>query len=233
MIDFDYPSQKAGLRVREGPTLLDTCVIQNLRALGTYGEDGRLTADGALVLLSRFGARYTDELVALDCLVGAYGRNGPPWVVSESSLLELDKAGGTKGWELRQWWFEWADYFQGCLHAEWYPDLDLRGLVVNQGPEPGEGQLALPIAPRAAALSGDRVPSFGPFRDAGDRALIRDAMRAGIPTILTTDLRSFWANRRALYPFGIEIWRPSDLWRIIARDHAIPFSDGREVVSRS
>jgi hypothetical protein len=227
VVDFDYPSQKAGLRVPEGPTLLDTCVIQNLMALGKHGEDGRLTAEGERVLLARFGAPYTDELVALDCLVETYQRNGPPWVVSESSLIEFQKTNGAKSRELRQWWFEWADYFQGCLDADWYPDIDPHGLVIAGGPEVADGQLALSIVP---ALSPDCVPSFGPFRDAGDRALIRDAMRAGIPTILTTDLKSFWANRRVLYPFGIGIWRPTDLWRTIARDHSLEVARWRAML---
>jgi hypothetical protein len=140
-------------------------------------------------------------------------------------MLELNKVGGAAGWELRQWWFEWADYFQDCLDADWYPDLDARGLVISRGPEVADEQLALlPIAPRAVALSADCLPLFGPFRDVGDRAVIRDAMRAGIPNILTTDLRSFWSKRRSLYPFGMEIWRPTDLWRTIARDYAVEVS---------
>jgi hypothetical protein len=36
---------------------------------------------------------------------------------------------------------------------------------------------------------------------------VRDALRAGIPAILTTDIRSFWARRHALYGYGIEVWR--------------------------
>jgi hypothetical protein len=228
--DFDYPSQRAGLRVPDGPMLLDTCVIQNLMALGEYGEDGRLSIDGELLLLARFGDRYTDELVALDALVGVFQRNGPPWVVSESSLIELDRVNGTKGQRLREWWFEWADYFQGCLDADWYPELDSHGLVVPGGPEVAEGQLALAIAPSLWPLSAECVPAFGPFRDAGDRALIRDARRAGIPTILTTDLKSFWTNRRVLYPFGIEIWRPTDLWRTAARAHALEVARWRSML---
>lgn len=46
--------------------------------------------------------------------------------------------------------------------------------------------------------------------DMGDRLLVRDAILAGVPAILTTDLRSFWSHRADLYHLGIEIWRPSD-----------------------
>jgi hypothetical protein len=220
--DFDYPSQTTGLRVPYGPTLLDTCVIQNLMALGKkYGDDGRLSADGERRLLARFGEAYTGELVALDLLVEAYQRSGPPWVVSESSLIELEKVNGSKGRELRHWWFEWADYFRGCLDEDWYPEVDPEGLIVPRGPEVAEGQLTLAVAAALSPLSPECVPPFGPFRDAGDRALIREARRAGIPMILTTDLTSFWAHRRALYPLGIEIWRPTDLWRTVAHVHAV------------
>jgi hypothetical protein len=228
--DLHYPSQKAGLRVPDGPTLLDTCVIQNLIALGKHGEDGRLSAEGERLLVARFGESYVDELVALDLLVGAYERNGPPWVVSESSLIEFDKVDGAKGRELRQWWFEWAGYFQGCLDADWYPEVYPDGLIVARGPEVAEGQLALPVAAPLSPVSAPCVPAFAPFRDAGDRALIRDAWRSGIPTILTTDLKSFWANRRALYPFGIEIWRPSDLWRTVAYEHAVEVTRWRSML---
>lgn len=39
---------------------------------------------------------------------------------------------------------------------------------------------------------------------------MRDALLSGVPAILTTDLRSFWNRREALYDYGVEIWRPSD-----------------------
>jgi hypothetical protein len=160
----------------------------------------------------------------------AYQRNGSPWVVSESSLIEFEKVNGSKGRKLRRWWFEWADYFQGCLDADWYPEVDPEGLIVPRGPEVAKGQLALAIAPALWPLSPECVPVFGPFRDTGDRALIRDARRAGIPMILTTDLTSLWTYRRALYPLGIEIWRPTDLWRTVANDHAVEVARWRSML---
>lgn len=217
---FDYPSQRSGLHGLAGPMLLDTCVIQNLMSLGEVGEDGRMTGEGERLLLARFGPELTGELAALDATLEVFQRNGAPWVVSESSLVEFERINGTKGHRLRQWWHEWARYFNGCLDADWYPEIDPVGLLVQRGPEIADGQLALEIAPPLWPLSAECVPAFGPFRDAGDRALIRDAMRAGISAILTTDLKSFWRHRGALYPLGIEIWRPTDLWMTLCHEQA-------------
>ncbi|HEV7566489.1 MAG TPA: hypothetical protein VGO31_11065, partial [Microbacteriaceae bacterium] len=98
------------------------------------------------------------------------------------------------------------------MDADWYPELDPEELVVCGGPAVADGQLELGINAPLWPLSAECIPEFGPFRDAGDRALIHDAFRAGIPVILTTDLKSFWRHRRALAPFQIEVPRPSDLW---------------------
>jgi hypothetical protein len=47
--------------------------------------------------------------------------------------------------------------------------------------------------------------------DLGDRRIVRDALLANIPAILTLDLRTFWRHRDALAPLGVEVWLPSDL----------------------
>lgn len=201
--------------------LLDTCVIQNLKTIGDVGEDGHLTDEGERILISRFGPTFTDELVALDGMLEVFERNGAPWVISESSLIEFEKVNGAKGHDLRQWWHEWARYFNGCLDEDWYPEIDPDGLIIQRGPQVADGQLALEVAPPLWPLSADCVPTFQPLDDAGDRALVRDAMRAGISTILTTDLKSFWRNRSALYPLGIEVWRPTDLWLTLCHEQAV------------
>ena len=51
---------------------------------------------------------------------------------------------------------------------------------------------------------------LGVLKDMGNRMLVRDALLAGVPAILTMDLESFWRHRAALYHLGVEIWRPSD-----------------------
>jgi hypothetical protein len=73
---FDYPSQRSGLQSPAEPMLLDTCVIQNLMAIGDVGEDGHLTDEGERLLLSRFGPTLTEELVVLDAMLEVFARNG-------------------------------------------------------------------------------------------------------------------------------------------------------------
>jgi hypothetical protein len=52
----DYPSQRSGLQVPDGPILLDTCVIQNLMSLDeVFAYDGYVTDEDEPYLLARFG----------------------------------------------------------------------------------------------------------------------------------------------------------------------------------
>lgn len=215
---LDYPSQRSGLQVPGGPILLDTCVLQNLKYVMGLVESDWLDAESEDEILRRYPGALGAELVALADVAAVQQSNGPPWVVSETSLAEFAGTNGTKGRGLRTWWRDWADYVEACFDGGWYPELDVGDLSFRRGPEVADGQLALFEEPSSWPLSPECVPPFGPFRDAGDRALIRDAVRAGIPTILTTDLKSFWSNRHALFPLGIEIWRPSDLWRTLCHE---------------
>ena len=60
------------------------------------------------------------------------------------------------------------------------------------------------------------VAANGPlaeFRDRDDREIIREALLRGVPAILTTDLRSFWAKREVVLEYGLEVWRLSDALR--------------------
>ena len=218
-MDFDYPSQRSGLQQPYGPVLLDTCVIQDLRAVTGYTEEWWLTEGDVDALAIKFGQVRADEMAALGALMATFDSNGAPWIVSELSLIEFEKVTGEKGRSLRRWWQDWDDYFEGCLFDGWYPEIDPGALVIRCPDDVAEGQLAMEIAPRVHPLS--VVPPMPPFEDAGDRAVIRDALRAGISNILTTDLKSFWAHRRALYPHGIEVWRPTDLWRTMCHEQAI------------
>ena len=65
---------------------------------------------------------------------------------------------------------------------------------------------------------------LGPFGGAGDCALIRDALRAEVPVILTTDLHTFWRHRFWLYDRGIEAWRPSDVRKAYRNYSLMPSS---------
>jgi hypothetical protein len=132
---------------------------------------------------------------------------GVPWAVSETSLTELQRAGGRRGAALIQWWSDLWHYWESC--EQFYPEIDFEGLVWPQ-PNVSPDQLMLfevePSMPGHAALD----EPLSHLSDDGDRALVRDAIRSGIPSILTTDLRTFRSRRRDIYYYGIEVWRPTD-----------------------
>jgi hypothetical protein len=222
MTAFDYPSQRFKRHFPAEPMLLDTCVLQHLEYVGGLTDhEYDLSDNAAESLLVEHGPTLGPELVALADLFIVLGRSdAPPWAVSEVSLIEFEKLDNEKGSGLRAWWREWADYFAGCVLSGWYPHIDAERLVVRSIPAVSEGQLSLPIVPPQWPLAAECIPPLAPFRDAGDRALIRTAMRAGIPAILTTDLNSFWRHRRAAYALGVEIWRPTDLFQTLRKQAA-------------
>jgi hypothetical protein len=158
----------------------------------------------------RYGTVLGEDLVALGEIVTfLYPRQGPPWAVSETSWEELSKIGGAKGSRLRAWWSDWASYWDAS--ADQFPEVDSATLWGSEAMA-RPGQLQLFEAPAARWRDRAIEGGFGPFADAGDRALIADAVRAKVPAILTTDVRSFWTHRAWLYQAGIEVWRPRDLW---------------------
>jgi hypothetical protein len=190
--------------------LLDTCLLQHLEfVMDLLGDALRWPAGSTSWLVHCYGEQLGGDLIALgEIIVFLLPRQPLPWIVSETSLLELQRLGGAKGSRLRAWWYEWAEFWEGC--AEVYPEILTEALappLTTLGP----GQLALFEIPSRSRLDLESSAPLGSLRDAGDRALVRDAMRCGIPTILTTDLRSLWSHRQSLYVAGIEVWRPRDL----------------------
>jgi hypothetical protein len=200
--------------------LLDTCVLQHLRYLGQLMDGWNLADAHVDEIRSRHPDPLREELVALADVAALTSRNGPPWLVSETALLEFEKSVGPRAWPLIQWWWEWADYMFGCFDAEWYPGVDSRRLLQASGPDVHDRQLVLQLTDAPFSLNDASVPAFGHFRDAGDRALIRDAVRCGIPRILTTDIRSFWRHRSHVRCLGIEILRPTELWASVTPAYA-------------
>lgn len=201
--------------------LLDTCLLQHMKYVMDAADGEHMSDEDEAALLRKHGRTLGPELVALSDLMIFFAETNPPaWVVAEASLIEFERVSGAKGHELRQWWYEWAYFFDGCLDGGWYPDLDADRLLIRTAPAVADDQLSLAVELAPWPLATECIPPFGPFADAGDRALIRAALRAGVPTILTTDLNSFWQHRRALYPLGIEVWRPTDLWQTLRRDAA-------------
>jgi hypothetical protein len=213
--------------------LLDTCLLQHLKFVLDMAQDDWMTEEAADEILTRYPGALGTELIALGNVAIVLESNGPPWVVSEISLVEFDRAQGPKGESLRRWWLEWADYADACRDGGWYPALEMASLLLQRAPVVAEGQQSLPVEAAHWPLAPECAPTLGPFLNAGDRALIRVAIRAGIPTILTTDLNSFWSHRRALYPLGIEVWRPSDLWKTLCHEQAVEVARWRALAQRA
>ncbi len=218
MTVLEYPSQRRGPTFPAEPMLLDTCTLQHLKLVIDVMADGEYVSDAEAAKLSaRYGPSLGLELIALADCYSALHYNGPPWVVAEASLIEFEQLDSRKGAALRRWWHDLADYTESCLDSGWYPGLDLDALMLRNGPPVIPGQLTLPVEPAFWPHADECVPQLGPLRDAGDRALVRAAIRAGIPAILTTDLKTFWRHRKAFYGLGVEIWRPMDLWQTLQR----------------
>jgi hypothetical protein len=131
------------------------------------------------------------------------------WLVSHTSEAEFQRSPADRRRRLEKAWQHVADDNE-CWEADAYPALNRRALSRSHDDElPNQLRLALP---RESLMD---VPTgwLQAIPDAGDRQLLREARSAGVPAVLTTDLRSLWRNRGSLYAFGIEVWRPSDaLW---------------------
>lgn len=138
------------------------------------------------------------------------GGRFPVLLVSSSTRDEIERfsGGGEKQVRILKGWTRLSD-----AQDDWSPDSFGRTA-------PGPLNASLQLRPNPLILHGlgvatadEIVADSGPlsaFPHQGDRALILDALLSGVPAILTTDLRSFWAHREALYAFGLEVWRPSD-----------------------
>jgi hypothetical protein len=162
-----------------------------------FDDNGDWEVDGPSEIVARYGERKGSELVALGNAAQLLRYNGPPWLVSRTSLLEFERARPDVGHGLLSWWAEWADYVEAS--AANYPDIDLELLLDSPSvSHPDQTQLPF-IAPVSSPLD---EPAFPPFKDRGDCALIRDALRARVPAILTLDLRSIWRHRGALLALG-------------------------------
>jgi hypothetical protein len=208
---FDYPSQAAGVGFGPpAPMLLDTCVVQHVASVFTLTDES-WTEEAVQQVRQRYPQALAVEILALGDLVFLNGDrgDGPLWAASSTARAELARVGGLKGARLQRWWQDLADYWEGV--AEGWPDCPQVRFDDERCVSPH--QLALKFVPPVHQFPAPYAPAFGPFADAGDRALIREAIRGGFPAILTTDIRSFWRFRSWLYPHGLEVWRPSDAWQ--------------------
>lgn len=212
--------------------LLDTCVVQHLEWIRERAPV--LNDDIGWRYVSRhYGPAMAQELQALFGLLrpveAAYERPSI-WVVGQSSWRELCKAPQHRRvLLLREWrfWRERATCFSEGRDID--PEIEAWSLFCSSPEEnkwPGSDQDRLPGLETIGVPSRDE---FGPFNDAGDRELIREALCLKVPGILTTDLKSFWRYRRWLFDRGVEVWRPSHLsWALL--DEALIFGRGAEII---
>ena len=191
------------------PMLLDTCVIQNLEWVWDLIEnDVPWSTDKFEDVTAKFGEPLAEELLALDRLVSHLRWSGFPWLVSGSAEAELDRIVTAKGEGLRAGWRRLAEALEDWgtdAYGPVAPGVLRRGRPVRANPLILRG---LGVA-SVDEITADDGPLAG-FRDRGDREMIRDALLSGVPAVLTTDLRSFWAKRELVRDYGLEIWRPTD-----------------------
>ena len=208
---MDYPSSLGGMLGPPEPMLLDTCVIQNIEWVWDRMEEdegGSWSDERVQALERRYGRTYANELLDLGSLVDVLQWQGFPWLVSASSRAEFERLQSDKRTQLVAGWTrlsdhqeEWSiDSFQGVAAAvlDPTPEVRINPLILKALGVTGSNEIV-----------GDDGP-LGVLNDMGDRMLVRDALLAGVPAILTMDLGSLWRHRAALYDLGVEVWRPSD-----------------------
>ena len=208
-VALDYPSQQRGAMGPPIPVLLDTCVVQHLGYVMDFGDEWM--SRGVRAITTRFSAGLATELLALGDIVQTWQNgDGSPWAVSRISRIEFEQAPAERQERPLETWLGMAQYWSEL--TSYVPEMaDTIGVLAVSQETVHSEQLRFDLSPVTEVPFS--APSFGPFRDEGDRALILEAQRFGFPTILTTDLRSFWRHRSWLYPYGIELWRPSDVLR--------------------
>lgn len=224
----DYPSVWDPPHHAPPYLLLDTCVVQNLRwarehapAVGDrYGWD---------LVYRRFGPRLGSELRAIASLrVGIEGVESDestpcPFVVTLASWQELLQAPGERGIALRREWRYWRRRTQSFGDLGACAPHPLFTRMPEELGWPSPGQASLPGLEDLGSMPSD---ALGPFRDPGDRQLIREALHFDIPAILTTDLKTFWRHRNWLFAHGVEVWRPAHLCWLLLSDFSLWRGEG-------
>jgi hypothetical protein len=225
---IEYPSQRVGAAGPPEPMLLDTCVIQNLDwvhqrsiEIEAHNSDEPFWSETRYRdLQDRYGEDLAGDLLDLGRLVQHFeDAGGFPWLVSASARGEFERVVSDRQVSLLDGW----RHLRG-LQEEWH--VDAYAGVTPSVLDPSEPARINPLILRGLGVSCvDEIDDpAGPLRflrDAGDRALVRDALVSGTPAILTTDVRSFWARRIELYEFGVEVWRPSHVLAAYRRKWAL------------
>jgi hypothetical protein len=195
------------------PQLLDTSVVQALDwvdALREAETPFQWTDERMAELEALYGRRHANELLDLGTLYTRFeSGDGYPWLVSQAALLEIDRLRDRKGYRLRHM-FDFLAGHQDDWHCDAYPGVALGTLRPSR-----------PWSPSRLVLRGlgvehvdDIVADTGPLGflpDEGDRRLVRDALLANVPAILTLDRRTLWSRRDGLRSLGIDVFQPSEL----------------------
>lgn len=196
------------------PQLLDTCVVQNLdwvdRTTDSAGGSVCWDEPAEAALRARFGEELADDLLDLGTLYRQFEwRSGYPWLVCAAAIEEAGLLQGDKGDRLRSM-LGFVMGHQECIGHDTFPGLSA-GLLLAKEPA-----RVSPLVLRAMGVEafGDLYSATGPLRflpDRGDRLVVAYALVSNIPTVLTTDRRTFWNQRERLEPFGVSVIRPSEL----------------------
>lgn len=198
------------------PVLLDTCVVQHLTwVYERQQEPDGWSDDHFLQFRHRYG-QLADEIRSLWDLVEIYEHDfamAPPWLVSAASRVELERISDSRRAQVLATW-DW--YRQNS--DDWAPGSFATiapGLLESEPLAPNPLLLKALKAERFDALLDDGGP-LASFPDRGDRRLVREAIFAGVQTLLTTDFRTMWRHRREAAELGLVILRPSELLDLVA-----------------
>ncbi len=195
------------------PQLLDTSVVQALDWVDELREAEtrfQWTEERVADVEALYGRRHANELLDLGTLYTRFeSGDGYPWLVSQAALVEIERLRDRKGHRLRDI-FDFLAGHQDDWYWDAYPGVALGTLRASR-----------PWTPSRIVLRGlgvgsvdDIVADDGPLGflpDEGDRRLVRDALLANIPAILTLDRRTLWSRREGLRSLGICVFQPSEL----------------------
>ena len=194
------------------PQLLDTSVLQNLDWVDRKIEagEGQWTEESELGLQRRFGVEHASDLLDLGTLYERFKWEGVyPWVVCRAAFNEALPLGGRKGVGLFQL-IQFLHEHQGDWDGDAYPGI-AKGVLHNASDAMVSPLILKGLGIENVEAMANREGPLSFLPDPGDRLIASYALLANIPTILTTDRRTFWKHRSRLRGIGVQIVRPSEL----------------------
>lgn len=209
------------------PQLIDTCILQNLDWV-----DRQLEENGCVIwddvkterLSAQFGGEMASDLIDLGVIYKKFEILGHyPWVVCDTNFFEVSMFRGDKSVRLQ----EITSFFRG--HQEDLSVQSFPGAAIGALMESGRSRVSPLILKYLGVESTDQLISDeGPLsflQDHGDRRVAACAIVCNIPSIITTDRKTFWRHRGKLNDFGVQVMRPSELldlyepyWSALSRE---------------